>query len=330
MTSLAAELAPWLTRREDPTDPVRIALGTMNFGKRTDEATSIRIVRRALERGVTLFDTANVYSDGASEAILGRALGADRARVLVATKVGLLRRDGRPEGLSPATIARAVDESLARLGMDHVDVCYLHAPDPKTPWRASLDAMEALVERGKVRAVGVSNHASWQILEMLTEAKASGRAAPAVSQVLYNVLVRQIEIEHLAFAAAYGIHVTVYNALAGGLLTGKHQRGLIPRGSRFENNRMYQERYLSDRMFDLVDALSGIAAEHGMSMTELSYAWLAGRRGVDSILIGPATVEHLDAALDGCEKRLPGAAVSAVDALYRAFQGTDARYARLG
>lgn len=312
-----------------PDEPVTIALGCMNFGKRTPPAESERIVRRALERGVTVFDTANLYADSESERIVGRALRAERDRVILATKVGAGRASGKPEGLSRAAIHRAVDESLARLGTDHVDVYYLHVPDHATPIEESLEAMGELREAGKIRALGVSNYAAWQILEMMNLAETRGTPRPQVSQIMYNLLIRQIEVEYAPFTRKHPIHNTIYNPLAGGLLTGRHARtGETEKGSRFEKNRMYKGRYWSDRFFDLVDAHRAIADSEGMSLVDLSYAWLAAAPHVDSILVGPASVGHLDAALDACKKTISPEARARIDEIQIAYQGTDARYVR--
>jgi aryl-alcohol dehydrogenase-like predicted oxidoreductase len=308
---------------------MQIALGTMNFGKRTPAPEAERITLRALERGVTVFDTANVYNDGESERILGLSLGKKRASCTVASKVGLLRVRGKVEGLSRSAIATAIDATLARLGTDHLDHYYLHAPDHAVPIDESHDAMAALVASGKVRAWGVSNYAAWQILEMNALAAARAMPPPAISQVLYNVLIRDLEIEYLPFTRKHPIHTTVYNPLAGGLLTGAHAKGAdVAKGSRFDGNAMYRRRYWSDAMFARVAELEVIAKDEHLELLELAYAWVAGRPGVDSILVGPATVAHLDAALDACEKKLSASALERIDALHRAWRGTDASYAR--
>ncbi len=312
-----------------PGAPVSIALGAMNFGKRTPAAEAERIVARALSRGVTFFDTANAYADGESERILGRALRGARDRVTVATKVGAGRVAGKTEGLSRETILRSVDESLGRLGMDYVDVFYLHVPDHAVPLETSLAAMADVIEAGKARALGVSNYAAWQILEMMALWHVGRGPRPVVSQVMYNLLVRQIEVEYAGFTRAHPIHTTVYNPLAGGLLSGKHARGAAAeKGSRFDKNKLYQGRYWSERFFDLVEAYAAVARDEGMSLVELSYAWLAGRASVDSILVGPASVEHLDAALDACQRTISPAGAERIDGIHRAYLGTDASYVR--
>lgn len=295
-----------------------LALGTMNFGKRTDERASLAIAARALDAGLELFDTANVYGDGASERIVGKALRAlGRDRVLVATKVGLMRRGGKPEGLSPAAIARAIDESLANLGTDHVDLYWLHAPDPEVPLVDTLGAVARLVEQGKVRAYGMSNYAAWEILE----ASHAG-PRPLSAQQIYNLLVRQLDLEYFRFAARHRVHTTVYNPLAGGLLA-----TATATGARFTKNAMYQRRYATPGMAARADAYAKLAAEAGKSLLELAYGFVAGHAGVDSILVGPASLEHLEAALAACVPLDPELRAK-VDSLAVELDGTDARYAR--
>jgi aryl-alcohol dehydrogenase-like predicted oxidoreductase len=315
--------------RRLPGQPPALALGTMNFGKRTPADESQRIVRRALERGIRVFDTANVYNGGESERILGRALGRDRAGVVVATKVGFDRVGGKPEGLSLAALERGLAGSLERLGTDYVDVYYLHVPDPGTPIEQTLDAMKVPMDAGRVRAWGVSNYAAWQILEMRGLADARGLAHPAVSQVLYNALHRQLDIEYFAFARRFPIHTTVFNPLAGGLLTGAHHVGETPtKGSRFDDNALYRRRYWTGAMFARVEQLRTVAAAEGMSLLALAYAWVAARPDVDSILIGPASVQQLDDAFDAVGRTLSPEARARVDELGREWNGTDTSYAR--
>ena len=304
---------PYLDPRPEGA-PVALVVGTMNFGKRTPEAESQRIVARALERGLDFFDTANAYVEGESERILGRALRGKRARI--ATKVGIGPKMSEPEGLAPARIEAALDESLKRLGVDRVELYYFHKPDHSRPLEESLKALEKQIKSGKVGAFGASNFASWQLLEMI-----QAGVRPRVSQLLYNLLIRQVELEYVRFARKYRVHTTVYNPLGGGLLTGKP-------GARFDNNPMYQKRYLSQRFFELTDAFARLAAESGRTPVDLAYQWVAARPGVDSILLGPASVEQLDAAIDAVAKPLPKEVIDRADELYRAFQGTDASYAR--
>jgi aryl-alcohol dehydrogenase-like predicted oxidoreductase len=314
--------------RSSANAPVGVALGTMNFGKRTPEAEARRIVDRAYERGVRVLDTANVYESGESERIVGRAIAGRRDAFAIATKVGLARRDGRAEGLAPATIARACDESLVRLGIDAIDLYYLHAPDPNVPARDSVDAMGTLCRAGKIRAIGVSNYASWQILEIFQHCDASGIDRPRVAQQMYNVLVRQLDVEYFRFARQYAIHTTTYNALAGGLLARELAFERVPPGSRFDRNAMYMRRYWSRAFFEAMERYRALALEAGRPLASLAYGWLAARPGVDSVLIGPATVEQLDFALDALADPLDGPTLARVDEIARDLSGTDASYAR--
>jgi len=310
-------------------EAARLCLGAMNFGKRTPEAESKRILARALELGVEVVDTANAYNDGASERIVGEAVKAVRDRVAIATKCGFGRVAGKLEGLSRARVLEACDASLARLGTDVIDIYYLHVPDHDTPIDETLDGVAELLDKKKIRAWGVSNYAAWQILEMIHKADERKLARPVIAQQLYNVLLRQLDVEYFAFARRYGIHTTVYNPLAGGLLSGKHARdGSTQGGSRFDKNRLYLGRYFTDAMFDRVDALSELARAEGMSLVELSYAWLSRAPGVDSILLGPASVAQLEHGVAACARGLTPEVRGLADALHRAWLGTDTYYVR--
>ena len=317
----------WLSPRTAPT--ASVVVGTMNFGKRTSEEEARRIVDRAFDRGVPIFDTANAYNDGESEKILGRALGGRREKARVATKVGAWVRKGASDGLAPGRVRDACDESLQRLGVDRIDLYYLHRPDPKTPIDETVGAVHDLLRAGKIANWGVSNYASWQIVEMEGLCDRAGMARPAVSQVIYNVLVRQLDVEYFPFARKHPIHTTVYNPLAGGLLAGKGLRKQPEPGSRFDKNPMYQQRYLSGRFFELVEAYSALAREAGISAVDLAYRFVASRPGVDSVLLGPADVSQLDAGVDACAKPLPDGVAGRIDEIHAAYLGTDATYARL-
>lgn len=311
------------------TTPTPYTLGCMNFGKRTPEPEARRIVDVAIERGLTLFDTANAYGDGESERILGRLLQGRRERVRIATKVGWWRK----EGLSAERVRASLDESLGRLGTDHVDLYYLHVPDHDTPIEATLEGVADVLASGKARAFGISNYASWQALEVLLACDRMGIARPIVSQQLYNLLIRQLDLEYFRFARKYALPTTVYNPLAGGLLTARHlaagpgDRAAFA-GSRFDKNALYQRRYLSDVFFQAARALSEVAAEARLTLVTLAYAWLAQRPGVDSILLGPGSVAHLEDALVAREIVLPEEVLARVDQIHRELVGTDASYAR--
>lgn len=300
----------------------------MNFGKRTPAAEAHAMVHRAIERGCTLFDTANAYENGESEKILGAALKEKRANVMIATKVGFGRIDGKLEGLSRAAIERALDGSLKRLGVDYVDLYYLHVPDYATPIEESLTALFDLRSKGKLRHIGVSNFASWQVLEMFRICDEAKEERPLVAQQLYNLLIRQLDVEWFKLTKKHPLHTTTYNALAGGLLARPHVKEKITKGSRFDKNALYQKRYWSDHFFSFKSALEDVAKEAGMSLVDLAYAWLAARPGVDSILVGAGTVAQFDSAVDAIAKDVSPETMKKIDELSVAFAGTDATYAR--
>ena len=305
-------------------------VGTMMFGGRADEAESQRIVDLALEHGLTFFDTADMYTDGESERLLGRALKGRRNRVTLATKVGYGKDDaGEEEGTSPEAILRAVDLSLERLGTDYIDIYYLHRPDYEAPIEETLATMTQLIEAGKVRHFATSNFGAWQSYEVLGICQDNDWPPPVMTQMIYNVLVRQIEYEYVSFCDEHDLHLTVYNPLAGGLLTGKYASlHDEKRGGRFVNNEGYRRRYWSRRMLDGMLRLKAIADEIDMSLTHLALNWVLQRPVVDSVLLGPSSGEQLLDCIAAGESAIPGDAMDAIEAFLTEFDGTDATYAR--
>lgn len=188
-----------------------------------------------------------------------------------------------------------------------------------------IGVLEEARKAGQIGAWGVSNFASWRIQEINHVCGELPR--PRVSQVLYNLLIRQVEHEYFDFANHTGIHTTVYNPLAGGLLAGKGAAKVEP-GGRFDGNTRYQKRYLTDRMRELSDAYAALATDAGIDRVLLAYSWLANQPGVDSVLLGPATVEHLDVGIAGCQRPIDAELQKKIDEIYAAFVGTDASYAR--
>lgn len=308
----------------------RLCLGTMMFGGQTDEAESLRILRGALDAGINFFDTANAYTGGNSETITGKGLAADRSRVILATKVlhhvGPDRNDG---GLNRRHMIRACEDSLRRLGTDWIDIYYLHAPDPHTPIDETLEAMDSLVRSGKVRYMGISNHAAWQIGDFLNAADRRNRVAPVITQNVYNLLTRGVEQELVPFLAAHRMGMAVYNPIAGGLLTGKHKPGAPTAGTRFANNAGYADRYWDDVNFAAVGRLTAIAAVHGLTLLELAMRWILQRPGVDTVITGVSRLEQLEqnvASIQGGP--LPQEALDACDAVWRELTGNRFQYNR--
>jgi aryl-alcohol dehydrogenase-like predicted oxidoreductase len=310
----------WLSPK-NPGMKADAVLGTMNFGKRTPEDESVRIMTRALERGIDWFDTANAYGD--SELIIGRFLHDHPKAARISTKCGIGPKQGVKEGLSAAVVRAALEASLQRLQVDHIEVYYLHAPDRDTPIQETIGVLEEARAAGKIGAWGVSNFASWRIAEINRVCGELPR--PRVSQVIYNLLIRQLDLEYFDYAKQHaGLHTTVYNPLAGGLLAGKDSAD----SQRFASNSQYQKRYLTSRMRELSDAYAALAKDAGLDRVLMAYAWLANHPNVDSVLLGPATVAQLDVGIAGCDHPLDPELGKKIDELYRDFAGTDATYAR--
>ncbi|MBL7177519.1 MAG: aldo/keto reductase [Desulfobacteraceae bacterium] len=305
-------------------------VGTMMFGKRTDWKESARIVDIAFEHGLNFFDTATMYQDGESERFLGTALRGRRDKCIISTKVGYGKGpNGKEEGLSYSAIIRAIDRSLKNLGTDYVDIYYLHRPDYATPIEETLQAICSLIEAGKICYYGLSNYASWQCMEILNLCAANGWSKPVTSQVMYNPLFRQIEIEHVPFAKAYGIFLTVYNPLAGGLLTGEYLSvSKAKKASRFHQNDLYCRRYLSERFLQGVLGLKRIAESESLTLTHLTLNWIVRKGTVDNLILGPSTSEQLLDCLAAGTISLRKELIRKIDKYLTRFEGTEARYAR--
>lgn len=282
----------------------RIVFGTMTFGTQVDELTAAEMVATCREAGITMFDTSNNYAGGASEEILGRVIKPFRDEVVLATKAGshVDQADPSLAGLSRRALHHAVDASLRRLGVDVIDVLYLHRPDWNTPIEETLEACAELVAAGKVRHVGQSNYAAWQITQMIYLARENGWPEIRISQPMYNLLSRRIETEYVACSKALGLTNIVYNPLAGGLLTGKHRFDAEPPpGTRFTKE-MYRQRYWNRTLFDAVDRLRSVAEEARLTLIELSYRWVLQQEATHGMLLGASSLEQLRqnlAALDG-------------------------------
>lgn len=290
-----------------------VGLGCNNFGWRIPLEETKRVVGRALDLGISLFDTADFYGKGQSEEYLGQSLGARRKDVVIATKFGLPMGEGEyAGGASRRYIRNAVEASLKRLGTDYIDLYQLHFPDAKTPMVETLRALTDLVREGKVRYIGSSNLTGWQLVEAEWLAK-SERLEPFISaQNQYNLLDRNIERELIPAAEAYGIGVLPYFPLASGLLTGKYKRGSAPQeGTRLAANADGAKRLLTEKNFDSVEKLSGFAAERGKGLLDLAFAWLLGQPRVGSVIAGATKPEQVEANVKAGEWRLSAEDVKA-------------------
>jgi aryl-alcohol dehydrogenase-like predicted oxidoreductase len=286
----------------------RVGLGCNNFGGRIDLEATRLVLEAALDAGVTFLDTAEVYGNGGdSERFIGEVLEDRRDEVVLATKVGW----GQEHGDGSATnVRRAIDGSLERLRTDHVDLYYLHKPDPSTPIAETLAALDELVRAGKVRAIGCSNFSAEQLADADRVARELGTARFTVLQNHYNLLRRDDDADVLPLCRELGIAYVPYFPLASGLLTGKYRRGEpAPAGTRLEEREIEEERY------DRVEALTAFAEKRGRSLHELAIAALASTPGVGSIIAGATKPEQVRANAAAASWRLTSGELAALSEL---------------
>jgi aryl-alcohol dehydrogenase-like predicted oxidoreductase len=272
-------------------------LGCNNFGMRIDAATSARVVHAALDHGVNFFDTADVYGMGESERHLGAALAGRRSEAVVLTKFASPADPEHPEhrGASPEHVRRAIEASLSRLRMDHVDVYMQHRPDPDVPIDATLEALNRLIEEGKVRTIASSNFSGWQVADADWTSRDRGLVHFVAAENRYSLLDRSAERDLVPACRRFGVSLIPFFPLASGLLTGKYRRGETPpEGTRLSRSPRAAEA-LSDRNFDVVEALERFAAERGTTMTAVALGWLAAQPEVVSVIAGATSPEQVAA-----------------------------------
>ena len=278
-----------------------ICLGTMMFGGPTDESDSVRMIHRALDAGINFLDTANVYNDGESERIVGKAIHSVRDEVVIATKVCGPVADGpNQSGLSRYHIMFQVEESLRRLGTDRIDVYYLHRPDPTTPIEESLRVLDDCVRQGKVRYIACSNFDAWRVCEGLSVSERMNLERFACVQPLYNIVNRDIEVELLPLCQQRGLGVVPYSPLARGVLSGKYRPGQSPPdGSRAARRdlRILQTE-LREETYEVAQQLIPLAEAHNKTLTQFALAWVLANPIVTSVIIGPRTMQQLDDNLE--------------------------------
>jgi len=296
----------------------------MTFGTETDEAGAHRQLDRFAEAGGTLVDTADVYSNGASEEIIGRWFASRPAAVtepiVVATKGRFgPEGSGNGEGLSARHLTRALDGSLRRLGLDAVDLYQLHAFDPLTPMEETLRTLDGFVRAGKIRYYGLSNFTGWQLTKAVHLARALNIAAPVTLQPQYSLLVREIEWEIVPAAVDAGMGLLPWSPLGGGWLSGKYQRGERPSGATRlgdDPNRGMEayDRRGTQRTWQVIDTVQKLARERGVSMAEIALAWVTGRPAVTSTILGARTAGQLDTNLRAAGLTLTADEAAALDA----------------
>jgi aryl-alcohol dehydrogenase-like predicted oxidoreductase len=280
-----------------------LTLGTMTFGGRghwtrvgaTEVDTATRQVDMCLDAGVNLIDTADVYSDGLSEEVVGKTLKGRRDRVLIATKARFAMGDGPNDaGLSRHHLIRACEASLRRLGTDYIDLFQVHEWDGHTPLEETLGALDHLVNSGKVRYIGCSNYAAWHIMKALGISERKNLQRFVSQQIYYSLQSRDAEYELVPVALDQGVGILVWSPLAGGLLSGKYRRGQdMPEGSRHLTDWNEPPVHDEDQLYDIVDVLVEIAEARGVSAAQVALAWTLGRPGIATVVVGARTEEQL-------------------------------------
>jgi len=311
----------------------QVCLGTMTFGREADEAASFSIMDCFVEQGGCFLDTANAYSAGAAESVVGRWLKARRNRdgLVLATKVfGQMGSGPNDAGLSRIHIHRAVEASLARLQTDVIDLYQIHRWDPTVPIEETIGALDDLVRQGKVRYVGCSNVRAYQLQHCLDYARAHA-VSPFISlQPAYNALNRAIEAELLPLCAEQGIGVMSYNPLAGGMLTGKYRRGApLPTGARLEAFQFYHDRYYTEQALDIVERFLQEASKRGVTPAQLALAWVLADSRISAPILGARSLEQVSDSLKGAEIELTPEERAAIPAVPVAhWVGEDPVYGR--
>ncbi|HWL82946.1 MAG TPA: aldo/keto reductase [Roseomonas sp.] len=283
---------------------------------RSDSQEARRLVDICLEAGVNLFDTADVYSDGASERVLGEAIKGRRGEVLISTKLGLPMGEGPNEaGTSRARLIRGVEEALARLGTDHIDLLQLHAFDAHTPVEEVLSTLDQLIRAGKLRYVGVSNFSGWQVMKSLATADRHGWPRYVAHQVYYSLVGRDYEWELMPLALDQGLGAMVWSPLGWGRLTGKIRRGApLPAGSRLHETAAFGPPVEEEHLYRVVDALDAVAEETGRSVPQVALNWLLRRPTVSSVIIGARDEAQLRQNLGAVGWTLTAEQVARLDA----------------
>ncbi len=298
-----------------------VGLGCNNFGGRIGLEETRRVVDRAIDLGITLFDTADVYGNrGGSEELLGQVLGDRRKDIVLATKFAMQMDDaGTRQGGSRRYIMSAVEDSLRRLKTDYIDLYQMHRPDSATPIEETMRALDDLIGQGKVRYIGCSNFRPWQVVEAQWTAKDRGLNAFISCQDEYSLLVRDVDRDMIPVMERYGLGMLPYFPLASGMLTGKYRRGEpLPEGARLTNSQGLANRYFTDANWGIVERLTDFAAQRGHTLLDLAFSWLAARPTVASVIAGATKPEQVEQNARAADWTLTPEEMTEIDALTRA------------
>jgi len=299
-----------------------VGLGCNNFGRNVDRDTARAVVHKALDMGVTLFDTGDTYGHrGGSETIMGEVLGARRKDIVLATKFGRpMDAEGKLQGGSRRYVMFAVEASLKRLKTDWIDLYQSHKPDPLTPIEETLRALDDLVKQGKVRAIGTSHMPTAEVIDAANTARTYGLTSVTSCEDEYSLLARGIERDLLPTMQANGISLLPFYPLASGLLTGKYKRGTpLPEGSRFAvvKERNYIGQFLTEANWQKLDALTAFAQTRGLTILDVAMSWIAARPQVASVIAGATKPEQVEANVKAAAAKLTAADMAELDRMTR-------------
>ena len=296
-----------------------LTLGTMMFGEQTNTEDSLRIIDKAWDQGINFIDTADVYTGGRSEELVGEAIARHRQDWVVASKVGFGPPDGLPNrsGLSRNRIFNALDASLTRLDTDYLDIYYLHREDHATPLEVTISAIGDLIRQGKIRYWGLSNYRGWRIAEVIRVAERLGVDRPVISQPLYNIVNRQAEAEQITAAAAYGLGVVPYSPLARGVLSGKYAPDVTPEpGSRAarQDKRILETEWRVESL-RIAQQIQQYTQGRGVGIVEFAIAWVLNNSAVSSAIVGPRTEAQWDAYTGALDVKITAEDEAFIDSL---------------
>jgi len=294
-----------------------IGLGGNTFGLMVDEPISIAVINHAVDIGINYIDTADMYTQGRSEEFVGKAVKSKRSKVIIATKFGhAMGDDPNDMGSSRYYIMKAVDASLRRLQTDYIDLYQIHLPDPTTPIEETLRALDDLVRVGKVRYIGCSNFAAWQLCEAVWTSKVNNLQSFVTVQPRYNLLDRQIETELVPCCQAYNIGVIPWGPLAGGFLTGKYRQGeKAPPDARLSRPMSLYSNIFTEANWNKLAKLEAFATEHGHTIGELALTWLLAKPWLSTVISGARKIEQVSANVAAAEWKLTAEEITAVDAI---------------
>lgn len=293
-----------------------VGLGCNNFGGRLGLEDTRTVVHKAMDLGITLLDTADMYGNrGGSEELMGQVLGARRKDIVLASKFGMAMDDaGVKKGAARRYIMSAVEDSLRRLRTDWIDLYQLHQPDPLTPIEETLRALDDLVRQGKVRYIGCSNLPAWEVVESIWTSRSGGLEQFVSCQDEYSLVFRGPDKELLPAMQAYGLGLLPYFPLASGLLTGKYDRSApMPEGARLTNTQRLADKYMTEANWKIVEGLSVLCEARGWSMLDLAFSWLAARPAVASVIAGATKPEQLEQNVKAVSLKLTAEDMAEID-----------------